>query len=95
VKRWLRRLAVPVRFLGSVLIVAPVLYRAFIAEGDVYHFLALVVTAPLAAGVLVVHTVLGQLFDWGRESLWLGLLFIAVATIGVLQAWYFLPQFRM
>jgi hypothetical protein len=29
------------------------------------------------------------------ESFWVGLAFILVGVTGILEAWYFLPQFRM
>ena len=31
----------------------------------------------------------------GNESSWIGIVFVPVGVIGILEAWYFLPQFRM
>ena len=83
------------RFLCSVLVAGPLLYFNFVAEGDAYHFLALVLLAPLAGIVLVANS-LFCLFRYRKiESPWIGLAFILIGVTGVLEAWYFLPQFRM
>ena len=83
------------RFLCSLLVAGPVLYVSFVAEGDAYHFLVLVLLAPVAGLVLVANS-LFCLFRYRKvESFWVGLAFILVGVTGVIEAWYFLPQFRM
>jgi len=67
----------------------------FVAEGDVYHFLILVLLAPLAGIVLAANS-LFCLYRYRKlESPWIGLAFVLVGVTGILEAWYFLPQFRM
>jgi hypothetical protein len=83
------------RLICSVLVAGPVLYVSFVAEGDAYHFLALVLLAPVAGIVLVANS-LFCLFRYRKvESFWIGLAFILVGLTGVLVAWHFLPKFRM
>jgi hypothetical protein len=83
------------RLICSLLIAAPVLYVGFVAEGDAYHFLALVLLAPVAGVVLVANS-LFCLFRYRKvESFWIGLAFVLVGLTGILLAWHFLPQFRM
>ncbi len=83
------------RLICSLLVAGPVLYVSFVAEGDAYHFLALVLLAPVAGIVLVANS-LFCLFRYRKlESPWTGLAFVLVVVTGILVAWYFLPQFRM
>jgi hypothetical protein len=83
------------RFICTVLVGSPLVYFSFVAEGDVYHFLALVLLAPVAGIVLVANS-LFCLYRYRKlESFWVGLAFILVGVTGVLEAWYVLPQFRM
>jgi len=83
------------RLICSLLVAGPVVYFSFVAEGDVYHFLILVLLAPLAGLVLVANS-LFCLYRYRKvESFWIGLAFILVGVTGVIEAWYFLPQFRM
>ena len=83
------------RFICSALVIGPLVYRISVEDGDAYHFLALVLLAPLAGFVLL----LNSLFCLFRYSTWksvgISLIFIPVSAIGVVVAWYFLPQFRM
>jgi hypothetical protein len=83
------------RFLCSVLVASPLVYFSFVAEGDVYHFLILVLLAPLAGLVLVANSLFCLVRYRKVESFWIGLAFILVGVTGVIEAWYFLPQFRM
>ena len=83
------------RLICSLLVAGPVLYVSFVAEGDAYHFLALVLLAPVAGIVLLANSVF-CLFRYRKvESFWIGLAFILVGLTGLLEAWHFLPQFRL
>ena len=83
------------RLICSLLVAGPVLYVSFVTEGDAYHFLALVLLAPVAGLVLVANS-LFCLYRYRKvESFWIGLAFILVGVTGVIEAWYFLLQFRM
>jgi hypothetical protein len=83
------------RLICSLLVAGPLLYFNFVAEGDAYHFLALVLLAPFAGLVLVANS-LFCLYRYRKfESFWVGLAFVLVGVTGILEAWYFLPQFRM
>ena len=83
------------RLICSLLVAGPVLYVSFVTEGDAYHFLALVLLAPVAGLVLVANS-LFCLFRYRKlESFWVGLAFVLVGVTGVIEAWYFLLQFRM
>ena len=83
------------RLVCSLLVAAPVLYVTFVTKGDAYHFLALVLLAPVAGIVLVANS-LFCLFRYRKvESPWIGLAFILVGLTGLLEAWHFLPKFRM
>jgi hypothetical protein len=64
-------------------------------DGDAYHFLALVLLAPVAGLVLVANSVF-CLFRYRKvESFWIGLLFVLIGVIEVFVVWHFLPGFRM
>ena len=83
------------RFICTVLVAWPLFYVTFVAESDAYHFLALVLLAPVAGLVLVANS-LFCLYRYRKvESFWIGLAFILVGVTGVIEAWYFLLQFRM
>ena len=83
------------RFLCSALVAAPLCYVSLVVDGDAYHFLALVLLAPVAGLVLMANS-LFCLFRYRHlESPWMGLGFALVGVTGVLVAWHFLPQFRM
>ena len=83
------------RLICSLLVAGPVVYFNFVTDGDAYHFLALVLLAPLAGLVLVANS-LFCLYRYRKiESPWIGLAFVLVGVTGILEAWYFLPQFRM
>jgi glycerol-3-phosphate acyltransferase PlsY len=68
---------------------------SFVADGDAYHFLALVLLAPVAGLILVANSLFCVFRYRSLESTWIGLVFVLVGVIGVLEAWYFLPQFKM
>jgi hypothetical protein len=83
------------RLICTALVAAPLLYFNFVANGSAYYFLALVLLAPVAGLVLVANS-LFCLFRYRKvESPWIGLAFVLVGVTGILEAWYFLPQFRM
>ena len=83
------------RFVCSTLVVGPLVYRVLIEDGDAYHFLGLVLTAPVAGFVLL----LNSLFCLFRYRTWksaaVSLIFIPVSAIGAVVVWHYLPQFRM
>jgi hypothetical protein len=83
------------RWICTILVTSPLLYRVSVTNGDVYHFFILVVLAPVAGFVLFANSLfcLFRYRNWKSASLSLG--FILVSAIGVLTAAYFLPQFRM
>ena len=83
------------RFICSALVAAPLFYRNFVTDGDAYHFLALVLLAPIAGLVLVANSMFCLFRYRNIESSWIGIVFILVGVIGVLVTWHFLPQFRM
>jgi len=83
------------RVLCSFLVAAPVIYWGLVTNGDAYHFLGLVLLAPVAGLVLVVNSVF-CLFRYRHvEPVWIGLLFLLVGMIGLPVVWYFVPHFRM
>ena len=83
------------RLICSLLVAGPVVYVSFVTDGSAVEFLVLVLLAPIAGLVLVANS-LYCLFRYRKlESFWVGLAFILVGVTGVLEAWYFLPQFRM
>ena len=83
------------RLICTALVAAPLLYFNFVADGSAYYFLALVLLA-LIAGLVLVANSLFCLFRYRKvESFWIGLAFILVGVTGGIEAWYFLPQFRM
>ncbi len=83
------------RIICSVLVAGPLLYRGSVADGDAYHFLALVLLAPIASLVLFANSIFCFVRYRNWKSASFSLIFILVSVIGVLTARYFLPQFRM
>ncbi len=83
------------RLVCSALVAAPLLYVNFVTDGDAYHFLALVLLAPVAGFVLVANSLFCLFRYRNIESSWISLGFVLVGVIGGLVAWYFLPKFRM
>jgi len=83
------------RLICSALVACPLIYMSFVANGSAYHFLALVLLAPVAGLVLVVNSLFCLFRYRNVESSWISLVFTLVGVIGVLEAWYFLPHFRM
>lgn len=83
------------RWICSVLVAGPLLYRVSAAEGDVYQFFILVVLAPVAGIVLFANSRFCLLRYRNWKSASLSFVFILVSAIGFLVARYCLPQFRM
>jgi hypothetical protein len=83
------------RLICTALIAGPLLYVNFVVDGSAYHFLALVLLAPVAGLVLVANSLFCLFRYRNLESFWIGLAFVLVGVTGILEAWYFLPQFRM
>ena len=83
------------RWICSVLVASPLLYRVSVTDGDVYHFFILVVLAPVAGVVLFANSLFCLLRYRNWKSASISLLFIMVSAIGLLTARYYLPQFRM
>ena len=83
------------RFICTALVTGPLVYFSFVVDGDAYHFLALVLLAPIAGLVLVANSLFSLFRYRNLESSWIGVVFVLVGVIGVIEAWYFLPQFRM
>lgn len=90
-----RRFTIACRFIGSVLVTAPLAYFGFVTAGSAYEFLALVLMAPLAGFVLIVNSLYGLFRYRRREPWWIGIAFLLVGIVGFFEAWYFLPQFKM
>ena len=83
------------RLICTGLVAAPLLYFNFVDKGSAYFFLALVLLAPIAGLVLVTNSLFCLIRYRKVESYWIGLAFVLVGVTGVIEAWYFLPQFRM
>ena len=83
------------RLICILLAAAPVLYWSFVTKGDAYHFLALVLLAPVAGIFLIANSLFCLLRYRHIESPWISLVFMVIGALGIYQAWYFLPQFRM
>ena len=83
------------RFICSSLVAGPLFYVSFVADGDAYHFLALVLLAPVAGLILVADSLFCIFRYRNLESSWIGLVFVLVGVIGGLAAWHFKPQFKM
>ena len=70
-------------------------YVNFVAEGDAYHFLILVLLAPVAGIVLIANSLFCLFRHRNVQSFWIALAFVLVGVTGILEAWHFLPKFRM
>jgi len=79
----------------SVLVAAPLIYWSTVADGDAYHFLALVLLAPIAGFILLVNSLFCLVRYRKWKSVAFSLIFTFFSLIGFYSAWYFLPQFRM
>ena len=83
------------RIICSFLVACPLFYVHFVTEGDAYHFLALVLLAPVAGLVLMANS-LFCVFRYRKvESFWIGVVYVLIGVIGFLEAYHFLPKFRM
>jgi len=91
----LRGFTLTCRFICSAVVAGPLFYVNLVTDGDAYHFLALVLLASVAGLVLIANSLLCLFRYRNLESSWIGLLFILVGVIGILELWHFLPQFKM
>lgn len=82
------------RIVCSVLVAAPAYYLHFVNASAV-GFLILLLIAPVAGLVLIANSVFGWIRHRAVEHWWIGALFVVVGLMGFVQAWYYLPQFRM
>ena len=83
------------RFICSILVAGPLLYRATADDGSAAQFLVLVLAAPTAGLVLIANSLFCLVRHRNWRSAGISLLFILVGVIGILVAWRYLPQFRM
>ena len=83
------------RLICSLLVAGPVVYFSFVTDGSAAEFLVLVLLAPIAGIVLAANSLFCLVRYRKVESFWIGLAFVLVGVTGILEAWYFLPQFRM
>ena len=74
------------RFICSTVVASPLFYVSFVADGDAYHFLALVLLAPVAGLVLIANSLFCLFRYRNLESSWINLVFVLVGVIGVLEA---------
>jgi hypothetical protein len=72
-----------------------VFYVSFVTEGSAAQFLILVLLAPIAGLVLVANSLFCLVRYRNLESSWIALAFVLVGVTGILEAFHFLPQFRM
>lgn len=79
----------------SALVAGALVYWNGVADGDVYHFLGLVLLAPIAGVVLIANSLFCLVRYHGWRSASVALIFIPVGAVGILVAVHFLPQFRM
>ena len=79
----------------TALAFAPVVYWLLVVDGDVYHFLLLVLAAPVAGAVLALNSLWCLVRSRTWRSAWISLAFLLPAPVGFAAAWYVLPQFRM
>jgi hypothetical protein len=93
--RKVRGFTLTCRLICSAVVASPLFYVSFVADGDAYHFLALVLLAPVAGLVLIANSLFCLFRYRNLESSWIALVFVLVGVIGVLEAWHFLPQFKM
>ena len=83
------------RLICSLLVAGPVVYFSFVTDGSAAEFLVLVLLAPVAGIVLAANSLFCLVRYRKVESFWIGLAFVLVGVTGILEAWYFLPKFRM
>ena len=87
------------RLICSALVASPLVhYMSTVVgggNGNAYFFLVLVLLAPIAGLILIANSLFCLFKYRNRPSFWIGLMFILIGTIGLLEAWHFLPQFRM
>ena len=83
------------RLVCSALVAGALVYWNGVADGDVYHFLGLVLLAPIAGVVLIANSLFCLVRYHGWRSASVALIFIPVGAVGILVAVRFLPQFRM
>ena len=74
------------RFICSTVVASTLFYVSFVADGDAYHFLALVLLAPVAGLVLIANSLFCLFRYRNLESSWINLVFVLVGVIGVLEA---------
>jgi hypothetical protein len=89
------RFTLACRFICTALVAAPLLYYNLVTNGSAYYLLALVLLAPIAGIVLVANSLFCLIRYRNVESYWIGLAFVLVGVTGILETWYFLPQFRV
>jgi hypothetical protein len=89
------RFTLACRFICTALVAAPLLYFNLVADGSAYFLLALVLLAPIAGLVLIANSLFCLIRYRNVESSWIGLAFVLVGVTGIVEAWYFLPQFRV
>ena len=82
------------RLVSAIGIASPLVYRV-IAEGDAYQFLVLLLLAFTASVVLITNSLYTLIRYRKTEPWWMGTMFIMIGLIGIAEAWYYLPQFRM
>ena len=87
------------RLVCTVLVASPLInYVSTVISGgggNAYLFFLLLVLAPVAGLVLIANSVWCLVRYPNRTSFKANLLFILVGSIGFLEAWIFLPKFRM
>lgn len=83
------------RSICTALIAGALVYWNDVADGDAYHFLALVLAAPIAGVVLIANSLFCLVRYRGWKSATVALIFIPVGAVGIFVVVYFLPQFRM
>jgi hypothetical protein len=90
-----RHFTVFCRVICIALIAATLAYFGFVVDGDAYHFLALVVLAPIAGLILMANSLSCMFRERNLQSFGTAIVFMLVGFMGFFVAWYFLSQFRM
>ena len=86
------------RILCSALVAGPLLHYVHSmarGEGSAAQFLVLNLLAPLAGFMLIANSLFCLFRYRTTASFWVSVVFMLVGIVGFLEAWYFLPQFRM
>ncbi len=87
------------RLVCTVLVASPLInYVSTVisgGDGNAYLFFLLLVLAPIAGLVLIANSVFCLFRYPGRASLKVNFILILVGLAGFLEAWIFLPKFRM